>query len=94
MEVINKLSTTFHEAESEHQSQEAEISAAAKSVISELHFKYFDVVGYNKKRILGTGRYSKAFLLQLESNHKGSSSKRLHDFCVAWDEHMRKWLSS
>ncbi|CAH9128777.1 unnamed protein product, partial [Cuscuta epithymum] len=53
MEVISKLSTAFHEVESEHQSQEVEISWASKAVMSELHLKYFDVVGYNKKRVLG-----------------------------------------
>ncbi|CAH9095229.1 unnamed protein product [Cuscuta epithymum] len=57
---------------------------------------YFEVAGCNKKRVFGTGRYSKAFLQQLESTHQRccSSSRRVYEFCIYWDEQMRKWLSS
>ncbi|CAH9106622.1 unnamed protein product [Cuscuta europaea] len=81
------------------QQSEAEIGGsknASKAAVAELNSKYLEIAGGRNKKVFGLGKYAKAFLQQLESKYRkaSTSSQRAHEFCVYWDEHMRKWLSS
>ncbi|CAH9108871.1 unnamed protein product, partial [Cuscuta epithymum] len=97
-EAVSKLSAAFREHIQNSQSSNngTEISNASKITSSEWNSKYLEAVGCKRKRVFGTGRYSKAFLLELETSGKGrsSSSRRSHDICLAWDEWLRTWFGS
>ncbi|CAH9080762.1 unnamed protein product [Cuscuta epithymum] len=83
--------------QSEPSSQE-ESSTTPNISSAKLSSRYLEIVGCNKKRVLGTGSYSKAFLHRVSvcnAEHSSSSrARRLHDFCVFWDARMREFLIS
>ncbi|CAH9130670.1 unnamed protein product [Cuscuta epithymum] len=99
MEAIEELSAAFKEHVKQAQQSEAEIGGsnnASKAAFPDLHSKYLDIAGGKNKKIFGLGKYAEEFLHQLQSTHRKTSlsSQRALEFCVFWDEHMRKWLSS
>ncbi|CAH9147291.1 unnamed protein product [Cuscuta epithymum] len=99
MEAIFELSDEFNENIQQAKQSETEnggSNTASKAVVAELNSKYLEIAGGKNKKVFGLGKYAKAFLQKLESKYQkaSASSQRAHEFCVYWDEHMRKWLSS
>ncbi|CAH9112288.1 unnamed protein product, partial [Cuscuta epithymum] len=99
MEAVDKLCDDFgDDVEEQSQSSDQEETARTSNVkSSQLHAKYLEVVGCKKRKVRGTGSYSKAFLhhvKNLSAKQSCSKARRMHHFCVTWDTHLRKWLTS